>query len=102
MDVKKDLYSPLPSFMRPNTPHYVWSMEHSITLGRHFHTTSTIKDTCHQIVHSFVMQYTITNAKHPHTRSLLRRLLSTWVNFYLRESAKTGECFDFAFHDETL
>jgi hypothetical protein len=70
------------SYMRPCTPHYVLGVEHSIVNGRHLYATSTIRDTCYGIIHTFVMSHTITNAEHNVTRTLLRRLLTMWIEYF--------------------
>jgi hypothetical protein len=49
-------------FLRPNTPHAVFTTEHCITYGSHFVATSTLRETCYGVVHSFISSSTITNA----------------------------------------
>jgi hypothetical protein len=77
------------SYMRPCTPHYVLGVEHSIVNGRHLYATSTIRDTCYGIIHTFVMSHSITNAEHNVTRTFLRRLLTVWIDYFMgnRESS---------------
>jgi hypothetical protein len=61
----------------------VATLEHSITDGRHFLSTATITDTCNGIMHSFILKFGITNQLHVNTHGLLRRLLTSWINWYL-------------------
>jgi hypothetical protein len=68
--------------MRPNTLHYVLTLEHSITYGRHFYATAAIQDTCRAIVHTFFLNEVITNTNHPDVRTLLHRLMAFWVKAY--------------------
>jgi hypothetical protein len=68
--------------MRPGTPHYVVTLQNSITLGHHFYATSTIRDTCWSLVHRSIMDNAITNTTHPDTEQLLRRMLSMYVRNY--------------------
>lgn len=70
-------------YQRPNTPHYVLTTQHSVALGRHFFAMSSIVDSCHQIIHSFVLRYNVTNQLHYNTRTLLYRILTNCVNYYL-------------------
>src|ERR1700722_1098541 len=64
------------SLMRPNTPHYVLMVDNSITLGRHFYCTSTIRDTCFAHIHTGIMLYSATNTNHAEVEILLRRLFA--------------------------
>jgi hypothetical protein len=75
------------SYMRPLTPHYVLGVQPSIVHGRHFYSTSCITDTCAGIIHSFVMCYEVTNQAQIRTRTLLRRLLTMWMNHYTEDQA---------------
>lgn len=62
--------------MRPHTPHYVLTTDHSITRGRHMYATSTIGRSCWGIVHCFVMSTSVTNTLHDTTRILFHRLIA--------------------------
>jgi hypothetical protein len=68
--------------MRPNTPHYSLTVDHSITYGRHFYATSTIRDTCWAIVHCTIGQSTLTDTERPRTTQLLRRMLFWSIEEY--------------------
>src|SRR5208283_2600170 len=76
------------SYMRPLTPHYALGVEPSIVHGRHFYATSCITDTCAGIIHSFVMSYQVTNQAQTRTRTLLRRLLTMWMNHYTEDQVQ--------------
>jgi hypothetical protein len=66
--------------MRPGTRHYVITLQHAITWGRHFIATSTISQTVTGIVHTFALDLGITNALHDNTRTLVRRMMVMWTN----------------------
>lgn len=64
------------SFLRPNTPHCVFTPEPTICYGGHFFATSTIMDTCYGIYNSF-SHGQLTNTEHEaESRELLRRLVA--------------------------
>lgn len=69
--------------MRPNTPHLVVTPEAAICHGGHFYATSTIRQTCHGILHTFIASSLLTNTEHTTaSRDLLRRLLAYyWKSF---------------------
>lgn len=77
--------------MRPNTPHYVLGIEDTIIHGRHFYSSSTISDTCFAIVHTFVMNHSLTNQSHDHTRTYIRRLLTMWIKHYMDDNQDEGK-----------
>src|SRR5580658_646234 len=81
--------------MRPCTPHYVLGVKPTITHGRHFYSSSTITDTCAGIIHSFVMASRVTNEDHTSTRTLLRRLLIMWIDYYCDGRSNSGVCSAF-------
>jgi len=70
------------SFMRPNTPHYVLTLEHSITLGRHFYAASTMMETCLAYIHCGILNGAITNTDHPDAQRLLNRILLMSIREY--------------------
>jgi hypothetical protein len=74
----------LESIMRPNTLHYVLTLEHTITHGKHFYAKSTLRDTCYGIVHCSILNKTITNTEHPRTTQLLCRMLVWYIDEYER------------------
>lgn len=77
--------------MRPCTPHYVLTLQHSITQGRHFYATSTIGQSCHGIIQCFILNTAVTNALHDTTRVLLHRLMTMWYNHYCNAGQSDGE-----------
>ena len=64
--------------MRPNTPHAVFTPEHTICEGGHFFATTTMADTFYGIVHAFVGNSYITNTDHPSCWLLLRRIMQLY------------------------
>lgn len=81
-------------FMRPNTPHLVLTPEASICHGGHFYASSTLRSTCHSILHTFVASTLLTNTEHTAaSRELLRRLLCFYCkafqsDYVIEESAE--------------
>ena len=61
--------------MRPNTPHAVLTIEHSICYGGHFYVMSCMTDTLFGMTHAFVADSYITNTHHTKSRLLLRRMV---------------------------
>jgi hypothetical protein len=74
--------------MRPYTPHYVVTVDHSITYGRHFYASSSIINSILGIVHTFAAGYGITNTSHDYTRTLLRKLMVMWHDSYTEQICK--------------
>jgi len=70
--------------MKPNTPHAIFTTEHSIALGSHFYSFSNIQQTFFGLVHVFVMDSLITNTEHPNTNVLLFRMLQYVYKFYVQ------------------
>lgn len=73
--------------MRPATPHYVITTDNSVTFGRHFYAASTLAETCFGIIHTIMLDSSVTNASHDATRTLLRRILSNWYFVYCEQSS---------------
>jgi hypothetical protein len=69
-------------FMKPNTPHYVVTVENSITYGQHFYSASMISKSIFGIVHSFVLGIGATNTLHDSTRIFLHRIMAMWQDFF--------------------
>jgi hypothetical protein len=72
--------------MRPNTPHAVFTVEHSIATGGHFYSFANMQDTLSALIHNCVIDYVITNAIHPEARFLLFRMLQYLYKFYISGS----------------
>lgn len=81
--------------MKPNTPHAVFTMEHSIALGGHFYSFANLHDTVVGIIHCFAVDNIVTNAEHPETRVLLFRMMEYLVKFYLKGADARSEPFLF-------
>jgi hypothetical protein len=86
------------SFMRPSTPHYVLTVEDSITYGRHFYSASTISDSVYGILHSFVLGIGVTNTLHDNTKTLMRRIMAMWYIHFV----EAGEESPSTFHSDWL
>jgi hypothetical protein len=70
--------------MRPNTPHVVFTAEHSVCFGGHFYATSTLRDTCYGMFHTFVAGSIMTNAQHTKNAfMLLSRLIAFFESHFL-------------------
>lgn len=70
--------------MRPNTPHLVVTPQASICHGSHFYASSTLRSTCHGILHTFIASSLLTNTEHTTaSRELLRRLLGFYLKAFL-------------------
>jgi hypothetical protein len=69
--------------MKANTPHAVFTTEHSIAVGGHFYSFGDIQQTIFGLVHAFVMDNLVTNTEHPRTRVLLLRMLQYLYKFYV-------------------
>lgn len=73
--------------------HYVLTMEHTVTQGQHYYLSSCIQQTSHEIVHSFVRRFTITNQLHYQTPTLLRRLLCRSIDWFVTGAWTSGMYF---------
>lgn len=82
---------------RPNQPHYVITLQHSVAVGHHFYATSCVQHSVHQVTHSLVRRGLVTNDSHIEARMLLRRMLTTWVDWYLQGDWESGEWLVFCF-----
>lgn len=73
--------------MQPGTPHYVITLAPSIVLGQHLYAASTIRQSCWAILHTTILNKSLTNVDHPRTEQLLQRMLETFVlDFDVRTS----------------
>lgn len=81
--------------MRPNTPHVVFTADHSVCLGGHFYATSTLRDTCYGMFHTFIAGSLITNAQHSkHAFMLLARLLAFFEHHFLGSTGFSDDNID--------
>ena len=71
------------SIMKPNTPHAVFTSEHSIALSRHFYSFANLLDTVSGIIHCFAVDNLVTDTEHPETRVLLFRMMEYLYKFYI-------------------
>jgi len=70
--------------MKPNTPHAVFTVEHSIVLGGHFYSFSNLQETVNAIIHCFAIDNIVTNTEHPETRVLLFRMMQYLYKFFVQ------------------
>lgn len=82
--------------MKPNTPHAVFTMEHSIALGGHFLSFANLQETLFGIIHGFCIDNLVTNTEHPKTRVLLFRMLQYVYNFYVHDANPESEHYEIA------
>jgi hypothetical protein len=81
--------------MRPNTPHVVFTAEHSVCFGGHFYASPVLRDTYYSIIHTFVMGTLVTNADHTEEAFLLlARLAAFYENEFMNvmDMVDTGMC----------
>jgi hypothetical protein len=74
----------LKSFMRPYTPHYVLTVQHSITYKRNFYAKSTIRESCRAIIHHGIGSLVSMKTDYIRTSQLLRRILLWSLQEYER------------------
>ena len=76
--------------MRPGTPHAVITLQKSVTIGKHFYSMSTIQDTAFSLMHSFILEKSITNTSHPACMFLIRQLITFVHRAYIKETLEDG------------
>jgi hypothetical protein len=79
------------SIMRPNTPHVVFTTQHSIVHGGHFYSTLNLQHTFYGLIHCFMANNLVTNTEHVKTRRLLIRMLQYFHNCLVSGAAQDGE-----------
>ena len=72
----------LNSYMRPNTPHYVLTLNNSISLGQHLYAASTIRQSCWGWIHTGILRDSLTNADHASSEEVLGRMFATYLEDY--------------------
>ena len=77
--------------MRPNTPHAVYTPEHTVCRGGHFFATSTIRDTFSGLIHTFMIDLIITNAFYTESRFILAEMISFYHTVLVRQLTVSGE-----------
>ncbi|KAL0061898.1 hypothetical protein AAF712_011274 [Marasmius tenuissimus] len=68
--------------MPPATYHVVFTLEPTICNGRHFFSSSTIRQTCWALFHTLILGHAITNEDHTISRGVLVRLLGFWHQLF--------------------
>lgn len=71
------------------------TMENSVAVGHHYYAASCVQHSVHQQVHSLVRRGLVTNDDHIEARMLLRRMLTTWVDWYLQSDSESRESMVF-------
>lgn len=61
--------------MRPNTPHVVFTPDHSVVHGGHLYPRATLQDSLAGIIHCFVAGNWITNTNHTVARFHLQQMI---------------------------
>lgn len=79
--------------MRPNTPHAVFTAEHSVVFGGHFYSFANLRDTIDGIIHCFAVDNLVTNTEHPQSRVLLSRMMQYLYLFYVQGEDSTSEFY---------
>jgi hypothetical protein len=64
--------------MKPNTLHYVLTVKDSITFGRHLFPCASSQQIAFGTIHTFIMNYAITNTLHEDLGTMLRRIMAMW------------------------
>jgi hypothetical protein len=77
--------------MRPNTPHAVFTPDHSICHGGHFYATSTMQDTMFGIVNTFMSPNGLTNTDHRPHGILLRRIAAFYHDILVKQRVEDDE-----------
>jgi hypothetical protein len=77
--------------MKPNTPHAVFTTEHSIALGGHFYSFANLQDTVAGIIHCFAIDNMVTNSEQPETRVLLFRMMECLYKYYVKGASADSE-----------
>lgn len=66
--------------MRPGTLHAALGTDNAICVGRHYYATATIQLSVISIIHSVLLEGSVTNEDHWATRSLLFQLMYMWAD----------------------
>lgn len=61
--------------MRPNKPHSVIALKHTVLSGSHFVAMCTVQDTCFGMMHTLALEKFITNTNHPGSMMILRQMI---------------------------
>lgn len=80
--------------MRPNTPHVVFTPDHSICLGGHFYATSTLRETLYGTMHSFIAGDLTTNIEHTKDAFMLLSRMVAFFHHHLVDSGTSDADMD--------
>jgi hypothetical protein len=76
--------------MKPNTLHFVVTLENSINIGFHFFCLANLMDHICGVVHTGIAELIVTNTVHPELPPVMRRLLDKAFQDYL--DIAQGKC----------
>lgn len=73
-----------PSFMRPGTRHYVLTLKPTMVFGKHFYSSSTLRETCFSLVHTLLADNIITNTSHARLTHYIGLFPEWWLDYLFR------------------
>jgi len=65
-------------YMKPNTVHYVLTVDDAITYSHHFYPAHCAQMTTFGIIHVFILNFAVTNTLHDELFTLIRRIMAMW------------------------
>lgn len=65
--------------MRPATLHYVATLEPTLVYGRHFYSSSTLKETCFGAMHTLIADHVLSNTEHSHLLHFIPAFGRWWL-----------------------
>lgn len=83
--------------MRPNTPHAVHTVEHSICRGGHCYAASTMLASEISIIQTFAADDILTNTCHDAAGLLVRRVLSLFHDILVLGKGSKSAFYPFVF-----
>lgn len=72
--------------MQPGTPHTVYTLMLTLTVGGHFYSRYSFKQTLHGMVLCNALGIELTNADHPHSLLILYKLFAKYVHEYSHDN----------------
>lgn len=72
----------LARFMQPGTPHIVYTLTPTFTVGGHFYSRYSFQQTLHGLVLCNALGTQLTNIDHPHSLIILYKLFAKYVHEY--------------------
>ena len=84
-------------FMRPNTPHWVLTVEPAVCRGGHFYCASTLRDTSYGYFHAFIGHTYLTNTEHKCALTNIRRMIFDFNFKFQHCYLEKGRCHSIGF-----